>query len=139
MSRRGDSWRKWSCRRSLATRKQTCRSALGAPAAPWERKLTPSLCSWLKRSAKQGASYQKNLRDRCRRGGAHTARQAVYSEKDVPPVAPDVLEKYFERINGSYVLNGELESRGTQPASARPRSFKVPALIQPAKPESMHP
>ncbi|HEX9787241.1 MAG TPA: protein-glutamate O-methyltransferase CheR, partial [Candidatus Binatia bacterium] len=37
-----------------------------------------------------------------------TARQAVYGEKDVQAVPPELREKYFERVNGRYVLNAEL-------------------------------
>ena len=37
-----------------------------------------------------------------------TARQAVYSEKNIQAVPAHLRQKYFERINGNYVLHGEL-------------------------------
>ena len=36
------------------------------------------------------------------------ARQALYNEKDVQAVPAELREKYFERVNGRYVLNAEL-------------------------------
>ena len=37
-----------------------------------------------------------------------TARQASYIEKDVRTVPAELCEKYFERVNGHYLLNAEL-------------------------------
>ena len=37
-----------------------------------------------------------------------TARQAVYSEKDVQPVPPELREKFFDRVNGRYLFNSDL-------------------------------
>ena len=37
-----------------------------------------------------------------------TARQAVYSEKNIQAVPAHLREKYFERINGNYALHSEL-------------------------------
>jgi chemotaxis methyl-accepting protein methylase len=97
------------CRRSLAAKRKTCRFAPGAPAAPRERKLTPSLCSWLKRLAKTGfITKVKIYATDVDEEALITARQATYSEKAVQAVPPDLREKYFERITGSYVLNSEL-------------------------------
>jgi two-component system CheB/CheR fusion protein len=36
------------------------------------------------------------------------ARQAVYGEKDVQPVPPELREKFFDRVNGRYLFNSDL-------------------------------